>query len=340
MHPTIEWKDGKVVMIDQRRLPLEEVYVDCADEEQVAAAIETMIIRGAPAIGVAAAYGIALGALAVTSENLDGFKLTMRGVLTTIAGTRPTARNLFMAVDRMEHIVDTSTDVESVKQALVAEAERIHREEEAATDRIAENGAALLKDGMTVLTHCNTGPLATTGYGTALGVVIRAWQQGKKINVYNTETRPLCQGARLTAWELKEAGVPFTLITDSMAGAFMQRGLVNAVIVGADRIARNGDTANKIGTYTLAVLAHENKIPFYVAAPMTTFDPDIASGADIPIEERAAEEVTHMAGQRIAPEGVAVANPAFDVTPAKYVTVFITDRGVMKPPFNEVVIRK
>ena len=330
----LQWCGDHLRILDQTRLPAQEVYLELQDYRAVAEAIKSLRVRGAPAIGVAAGYGIALGALSNSADSLADFKLAMCEVMSTIAATRPTAKNLFVSVKRMEQVIGRSTSVAQAKEVLVAEAEKIHHEEETATDRIAENGGALLKNGMTILTHCNTGPLATTGYGTALGIIIRAWQQGKRLHVYATETRPLCQGARLTAWELSKEGVPFTLITDSMAGHFMHRGKISAVIVGADRIARNGDTANKIGTYSLAVLAHENQVPFYVAAPMTTFDPDIASGAEIPIEERAAEEVTHIGGQRIAPEGVAVANPAFDVTPHRYITGIVTEKGIVYPPFR------
>ncbi|MFC1917935.1 S-methyl-5-thioribose-1-phosphate isomerase, partial [Chloroflexota bacterium] len=251
-------------------------------------------------------------------------------VIETIAGTRPTARNLFFALERMKHVAEAGKDVAEVKSALVNEAEKIHCEEAAATEKLSEHGAELIRDGFTVLTHCNTGPLATTGYGTALGVVIKAHEQGKQVKVFVDETRPLLQGARLTTWELQKAGIPFTLITDSMAGYLMSKGEVDAVIVGADRIAANGDTANKIGTYTLAVLAQENNVPFYVAAPTSTIDITLASGAEIPIEQRDPQEVTHIHGVAIAPEGVAAANPAFDVTPHRYITAIITEKGIIR----------
>jgi methylthioribose-1-phosphate isomerase len=253
----------------------------------------------------------------------------------TIAATRPTARNLFFALERMRQAAETGGDVKKIKTALVDEAVKIHSEEAAATERISRFGAELIKDGFTVLTHCNTGPLATSGYGTALGVIIMAKEQGKNIKVLAGESRPLLQGARLTTWELKRAGVPVTLITDSMAGYFMRRGEVDCVITGADRIAANGDAANKIGTYTLAVLARENGIPFYIAAPTTTIDTSLKNGDEIPIEERGADEVTHIQGVPIAPEGVSAANPAFDVTPHRYITAIITENGIIKEPYGK-----
>ena len=327
----IEWLGDRLMIIDQTRLPQHEVYLELADVHQVAEAIKSLKVRGAPAIGVAAAYGIALGARQIETHDLTEFRKEYRIISNEIASTRPTARNLFMAVERLDAVVEKAADVIAAKNALASEAETIHEEEIAATWMIAQNGAALIKDGDTILTHCNTGPLATTGSGTALGVIIEAFNQGKAIEVLATETRPLCQGARLTAWELKRAHVPFRLITDSMAGHFMKEVRVDMVVVGADRIARNGDTANKIGTYSIAVLAHENGIPFYIAAPSTTFDDRIASGQDIVIEERSPDEVTHLYGKRTAPEGIEVCNPAFDVTPARYITAFITEKGIIKP---------
>ena len=327
----IEWLGDRLMIIDQTRLPQHEVYLELADVHQVAEAIKSLKVRGAPAIGVAAAYGIALGARQIEPHDLTEFRKEYRIISNEIASTRPTARNLFMAVERLDAVVEKAADVIAAKNALASEAETIHEEEIAATWMIAQNGAALIKDGDTILTHCNTGPLATTGSGTALGVIIEAFNQGKAIEVLATETRPLCQGARLTAWELKRAHVPFRLITDSMAGHFMKEVRVDMVVVGADRIARNGDTANKIGTYSIAVLAHENGIPFYIAAPSTTFDDRIASGQDIVIEERSPDEVTHLYGKRTAPEGSEVCNPAFDVTPARYITAFITEKGIIKP---------
>jgi len=257
----------------------------------------------------------------------------LQAITQTLMATRPTAKNLFRAIDRMQQVAQSGKDAEQIKKALVAEAVKIHAEEIEATRRLSQFGAELIQDGSTILTHCNTGPLATTGYGTALGVIMRAQEQGKRIKILATETRPLLQGARLTAWELKKASVPFTLITDSMAGYFMERGEVDCVIVGADRIVANGDTANKIGTYSLAVLARENDVPFYVAAPTTTIDLSLASGDKIPIEQRSPAEVTHIRGISIAPEGIDVANPAFDVTPHRYITAIITERGIVKEPY-------
>ena len=259
----------------------------------------------------------------------------MQDVIEAIAATRPTARNLFFALERMRQVAEAGSEVEPTKSALVAEAVKIHTEEAEATERISRFGAELIQDGFTVLTHCNTGPLATSGYGTALGVIIMAYEQGKKIKVFADETRPLLQGARLTTWELQKAGISVTLITDSMAGYFMRRGEVDCVITGADRIAANGDAANKIGTYTIAVLAHENAIPFYIAAPASTIDPSLETGEEIPIEERCPEEVTHIQGVPTAVAGVAAANPAFDVTPHRYITAIITDKGIIREPYIE-----
>ena len=304
----------------------------------VASAIKKLQVRGAPAIGVAGAYGIALGALAIEASSKADFLKKFNRVSKVIASTRPTARNLFFAVERMEQAVKPGNDVVKIKAALVKEAIKIHSEEAEATLKLSQLGAGLIKDGFTILTHCNAGPLATTGYGTALGVIIRAHEQGKKIRVFADETRPLLQGARLTVWELQKAGIPVTLITDSMAGYFLSQGGVDCVIVGADRIAANGDTANKIGTYSVAVLAKENGVPFYVAAPTTTIDLSLKTGAEIPIEQRKASEVTHIRGVCIAPD-CDVANPAFDVTPNKYITALITERGIIRKPFG-VGIRK
>ena len=331
----IEWLGNRVSILDQTKLPREEVYLELDDYQSIASAITELKIRGAPAIGIAAAYGIAIGALKIEPAARDEFLEKLRGIISTIADTRPTARNLFRAIDRMQQVAEAGQDVEQIKAALVDEAVKIHAEEVEATRKLSQFGAELIKDGFAVLTHCNTGSLATTGYGTALGVIIRAKEQGKGIKVFATETRPLLQGARLTTWELKKANIPVTLITDSMAGYFMSRGEVSCVIVGADRIAANGDTANKIGTYTLAVLAKENNIPFYVAAPTTTIDPSLASGDEIPIEQRSAKEVTHIQGVAIAPEGIEAANPAFDVTPHRYITAIITEKGIIREPYGE-----
>ncbi len=331
----IDWLGDRVRILDQSRLPGEEVYLELEDYRDVASAIIELKIRGAPAIGVVGAYGIALGALKIESVIGDEFRKKLDAVMATIAATRPTACNLFWAIQRMQEVAEVGNDVSKVKSALVDEAVKIHAEEKEATRKLSQIGAELIRDGDIVLVHCNAGPLATAGYGTALGVILFAGEQGKKVRVIATETRPVLQGARLTTWELKKAGVPVTLIADSMAGYFMKRGEINCVIVGADRIAANGDTANKIGTYTLAVLAKENNVPFYVAAPTSTIDPALASGEQVPIEQRKPEEITHIRGVRIAPEGIAVLNPAFDVTPHKYITAIITEKGVLREPFGE-----
>ena len=335
----IEWLGNRVRILDQTRLPQEEVYLELSRYQDIASAIRKLKIRGAPAIGVAGAYGIALGALKIKAKSREEFQEKLRAISQTIADTRPTARNLFRAIDRMLKVAEAGGDIDQIKAALVNEAIKIHTEEAEATTKLSQLGAELIEDSFAVLTHCNTGALATAGYGTALGVIKKAWEQGKKLRVLVTETRPLLQGARITAWELKRAGIPFTLITDSMAGYFMSRGEVDCVIVGADRIASNGDTANKIGTYTLAVLAKEHSIPFYVAAPTTTIDLTLASGAQIPIEQRSPEEVTRIQGVSIAPEGVNAQNPAFDITPHQYITAIITERGIIKEPYGEGIIR-
>jgi len=322
-------------ILDQTRLPQAEVYLELTRYQAVASAIKELKVRGAPAIGVAGAYAIALGALNIKAKSRRDFTAKFRKVSQTITATRPTARNLFWAAEQMEKVVARGRDIERLKKALVAEAIKIHKEEVEATRKLSQFGAELIKDGSAILTHCNTGPLATTGYGTALGVIMRAKERGKRVKVFVGETRPLLQGARLTTWELKKAGIPFTLITDSMAGYFMSRGEIDCVIVGADRIAANGDTANKIGTYTLAVLAKEKRIPFYVAAPTTTIDPALKSGKEIPIEQRRAEEVIHIQGVSLAPASTPVQNPAFDITPAKYITALITERGIIRKPYRE-----
>jgi methylthioribose-1-phosphate isomerase len=331
----IEWLGDRVKILDQSQLPQKETYLELKRYQDIASAIAGLKIRGAPAIGVAGAYGLALAALKIKTRAKGDFIKELRAASQDIAHTRPTARNLFGAIDRMLKVAEAGKDVEEIKKALVTEAIRIHDEEAEATLKLSRLGAGLIKDGFSILTHCNTGALATAGYGTALGVIKQAFEQGKKIKVLATETRPLLQGARITAWELKQANIPFRLITDSMAGYFMGRGEVDCVIVGADRIASNGDTANKIGTYTLAVLSKEHKIPFYVAAPTTTIDPSLASGEEIPIEQRSPEEVTRIQGVRIAPEGIEAANPAFDVTPHRYITAIITESGIIRKPFGE-----
>ena len=330
----IEWLGDRVMIIDQTRLPQDEVYLELVDYQSIASAIMELKIRGAPAIGIAGAYAVALGARKIETADMDTFLEKLRGVIDAIADTRPTARNLFFALERMKGVADSGKSVTRIKKALVDEAVKIHEEEADATRHLSLFGAELIKDGWTVLTHCNTGPLATSGYGTALGVIITAHRQGKTVTVLADETRPLLQGARLTTWELLKAGVPVTLITDNMAGHFMKTGKVDCVITGADRIAANGDAANKIGTYTLAVLAKENGIPFYIAAPTSTIDPSIKTGAEIPIEERSPGEVTHIQGVPIAPEGVSALNPAFDVTPYKYITAIITEKGIIKAPYG------
>ena len=332
---TIEWLGNRVKILDQTKLPQEEVYLELGDHHRIASAIVELKIRGAPAIGIVGAYGIALGALKIESVARDGFLEKLRSISYTIASTRPTARNLFRAIERMNQVAKAGEDVDQIKAALVNEAVKIHSEEEAATKKLSQIGAGLIEDGFTILTHCNTGTVATGGYGTALGVIRQAREQGKNIKVLATETRPLLQGARLTTWELKKANIPFTLITDSMVGYFISRGEVDCVIVGADRITANGDTANKIGTYTLAVLAMEHGVPFYVAAPTTTIDLSLNAGDEIPIEQRSPEEVTHIQGVSIAPDSTQAANPAFDITPHYYITAIITENGIIKEPYVE-----
>ncbi len=328
MVETIQWTDAGVVMIDQTRLPREQVFVTCRSYLEVASAIKTMVIRGAPAIGVAAAMGVALG----VQEGAD-----FETVCTTLAATRPTAVNLFWAIDRMRrlHASLNGTPREELIRTMVHESQQIRLEDIAICKAIGSHGASLVPDGKTVLTHCNAGALATAGYGTALGVIRAAVDSGKKIDVFADETRPFLQGARLTAWELQQDGIATTLITDNMAGHFLKSGRIGCVVVGADRIAANGDVANKIGTYSVAVLAKENGVPFYVAAPVSTFDLTLASGDSIPIEQRSPDEVTHVFGVAVAPEHIAVANPAFDVTPARYVAAIICERGVARAPYEE-----
>lgn len=324
MVETIQWTADGVVMIDQTRLPREQIFVTCRTYTEVAGAIRSMVIRGAPAIGVAAAMGIALG----VSEGAD-----FETVCQTLASTRPTAVNLFWAIDRMRRVrasLNGATPSE-LRRRMIEEALRIHSEDIAICRAIGRHGAALVPDGKTVMTHCNAGALATAGYGTALGVIRAAIEAGRKIDVFASETRPFLQGSRLTAWELQQDGIPTTIITDNMAGHFLHSGRIGCVIVGADRIAANGDVANKIGTYSLAVLAKENGVPFYVAAPRSSFDLTIASGDDIPIEQRNPAEVTHISGVPLAPENIAAENPAFDVTPARYITAIITETGVVRP---------
>ncbi|MFQ5848499.1 MAG: S-methyl-5-thioribose-1-phosphate isomerase [Candidatus Methylomirabilales bacterium] len=337
---TLTWlPDGGVRLLDQTRLPREEVYIDCRDVEAVAEAIRSLRIRGAPALGVTAAMGLALGAQSVHAPDVASFLRDLKGIADLLARTRPTARNLFWGLDRVLTVADKHRDLSLplLKQRLVEEALTMHREDLACNRAIGEHGQRLVESGDTLLTHCNTGALATVGYGTALGVIRAAWEHGKRIQVLVDETRPVLQGARLTAWELDRLGIPSRLITDSMAGDFMRRGEVRAVILGADRIALNGDVANKIGTYTLAVLCRYHHVPFYVAAPLSTVDPTLPTGTQIPIEERGAQEITSIAGVPIAPDGFPAANPAFDVTPAGLVSALITDQGVLRPPLAEAI---
>jgi methylthioribose-1-phosphate isomerase len=338
MIKTIEWTDEGVVMIDQRRLPAEELYPVFRTHEEVARAIEDMVIRGAPAIGVAAAMGIALGMKRSTATSIEAFEHDFHRVCERLSETRPTAVNLFWAVERMrwafKHARREAAPIDLIRKQLVDEALEIQREDVKANQRMGDFGAELVPDNATVLTHCNAGALATAGYGTALGVIRAAVEAGKKVRVFADETRPFLQGARLTAWELSKENIPVTLITDSMAGHFLKAGEVDCVIVGADRIAANGDVANKIGTYMVAIAARENNVPFYVAAPLSTVDLSLNSGDQIPIESRADEEVTHFRGHQIAPDGITVANPAFDVTPHRYVSAIITDAGVAREPYD------
>jgi len=338
---TVEWTEGGVLMLDQRVLPEEENYLTLKTPEEVAEAIRSMVIRGAPAIGVAAAMGVALGAVQARELPSRRFVQRLDEVCDLLAATRPTAVNLFWAIERMQGLYRSERDQSPEKLAarLVEEALRVRREDEEANRRMGGFGADLMPQQGTVLTHCNAGALATAGYGTALGVIRAAVEAGKKITVLADETRPFLQGARLTAWELAKDNIPVKVITDNMAGHFMKKGDVGVVIVGADRIAANGDTANKIGTYSVAVLARENEIPFYVAAPLSTVDFSLQTGDEIPIEEREGREVSHIRNQPISPEGVPVANPAFDVTPHRYITAIVTDAGVAKPPFLESLAR-
>ncbi len=338
MIETIQWTDDGVVMIDQTRLPLEERYVTCRTYQEVAAAIRDMTIRGAPAIGVAAAMGVALGVRQAADTAVDP---QFETICETLARTRPTAVNLFWAIERMRRVYASVRErpLPEIRRRLIDEAVRIREEDIAICRAIGRHGSALVPDARTVLTHCNAGALATAGYGTALGVIRAAVEAGKKVDVFADETRPFLQGARLTVWELQQDGIPTTLITDNMAGHFLKSGRIGCVVVGADRIAANGDVANKIGTYSLAVLARENRVPFFVAAPISTLDLSLASGDLIPIEQRSAAEVTHVFGQQVAPANTAVENPAFDVTPARYVAAIITEKGVARAPYEDSLRR-
>ncbi len=338
---TICWENGTVKMINQKKIPWEEEYVECKTYKDVAKAIREMIIRGAPAIGIAAAMGIALGALQINSKNIEDFKRKMEPIFEEIKVARPTAVNLPWAVkrmkDRMYELIKKGHSIDQIKEALVKEAKQILEEDIEINKRIGINGEKFLKDGDVVLTHCNAGALATGGYGTALGVIRAAKEKGKHIEVYADETRPYLQGARLTTWELMKDNIPVTLITDNMAGYFMAKGIIKKVIVGADRITLKGDFANKIGTYMVAVLAKRHNIPFYVAAPTSTIDFSLKTGADIPIEERGEKEVVLINGKRIAPEGIKVRHIAFDITPAELVTAIITEKGVIEYPFENKI---
>jgi methylthioribose-1-phosphate isomerase len=334
----IEWTKDGVVMLDQRRLPSEEISYTYTDYRDVAKAIHEMVIRGAPAIGVAAAMGVALGVQKSKATSVEELMPEFNGICGTLAKTRPTAVDLFWALDRMKarfaELVASTSDLDKIRDAMVVEAQLVHLEKKATDEAIGAFGAEYMPWDGQVMTQCNAGALATGGIGTALGVLRVAYQQGKKIHVLVPETRPYLQGARLTAWELHRGGIPLTLITDNMVGHFLKTGKVGAIVTGADRIAANGDTANKIGTYQIAVLAKENNVPFYVAAPISTFDLSIPDGTHIPIEERTAEEVTHFQGVRIAPD-VDAAHPAFDVTPNRYIAAIFTERGVAKAPYME-----
>lgn len=334
---TLEWTDAGVCFIDQTKLPTEEIYITCKTYEEVADAIKTMIVRGAPAIGVAAGMGIALGVRDSKAQTVEELAPQFEHICKVLGATRPTAVNLFWAIRRMQNKFAElrNQTVAEIKRELVAEAQRMHVEDIAANEAMGKHGAVLLPSSGSVLTHCNAGALCAAGYGTALGVIRAAVESGKKIHVFADETRPFLQGARLTAWELMKDNIPTTLISDNMAGAIMRQGKIDAVVVGADRIAANGDVANKIGTYTVAILAKEHGIPFYVAAPIATIDLETPDGSKIPIEQRASTEVTHLAGKQIAPDGVGVENPAFDVTPNQYVAAIITERGVARAPYGE-----
>lgn len=334
MVPTVEWKDGAVRLLDQSRLPEVVEFLDCRDYQTVADAIRTLKVRGAPAIGVTAAMAVALGAQAINATDYSSFAPAIFKICDELAATRPTAVNLFWAIERMRKKLESLRDqpVSAIKQALIIESQVVFEEDVTLCKTMGRHGAELIEDGQTVLTHCNAGSLATAGYGTALGVIRAAWEQGKKIKVIADETRPVLQGARLTAWELMQDQIPVILITDNMAGSLMKQGKIHLCVVGADRIAANGDVANKIGTYSVAVLAKAHNIPFYVAAPYSTIDLNTKSGEDIPIEQRNPSEVTTIHGSHpVAPKDVPVYNPAFDVTPAELITGIITERGVFKP---------
>ena len=339
MLPTIDWQDDVIVMVDQRKLPSQELYVRCRTSQEVARAIRTMVIRGAPAIGVAAAMGIALGMRRSTAKGTRQFAVEFQTICDRMAATRPTAVNLFWAIDRMKRVfaegAQAGESTDELSARLEREARKIHDEDVASCRAMGAFGADVVPDGARLLTHCNAGALATAGYGSALGVIRAAVERGKKIAVFADETRPFLQGARLTAWELVRDGIHTTVITESMAGPLMRAGEIDMVVVGADRIAANGDTANKIGTYTVAVLAHEHKVPFYVAAPLSTIDLSTADGDQIPIEERDQREITHIGSSRLTPVGANIRNPAFDVTPHRYIAGIITEIGIIRPPYSD-----
>lgn len=341
MLPTIEWQSEGVVMVDQRKLPGQEVYITCKTSNEVARAIKNMTIRGAPAIGVAAAMGIALGMQRSRAQGTKQFAVELNKICEVMAGTRPTAVNLFWAIDRMKKSFGTGVQagesVEDLKVRLVKEAQAIHDEDLESCKRMGRFGADVVPANARILTHCNAGALATAGYGTALGVIRAAAEQGKVTQVFADETRPFLQGARLTAWELVRDQVPTTVITESMAGPLMQRGDIDVIVVGADRIAANGDFANKVGTYTVAMMAKAHNVPFYVAAPLSTIDLNTPDGASIPIEQRAAREMTHVGSWQIAPDGAGVWNPAFDVTPHDLVSGIITEQGIVRAPYGDTL---
>jgi methylthioribose-1-phosphate isomerase len=341
MLPTIDWQDDVIVMVDQRKLPSQEIYVRCHTAQEVAKAIRTMIIRGAPAIGVAAAMGIALGVKRSKAKGTTQLAVEFQKICDLMSATRPTAVNLFWAITRMKRAFAEGAQAGESPEELAARLERearmIHDEDVASCRAMGTHGASIVPSNARVLTHCNAGALATAGYGSALGVIRAAVESGKKIAVYADETRPFLQGSRLTAWELVREGIETTVITESMAGPLMRQGEIDLVVVGADRIAANGDVANKIGTYTVAVLAKEHDIPFYVAAPLSTIDLATPDGEHIPIEERDQREITHIGSSRLTPEGARVRNPAFDVTPHRYITGIITERGIFHPPYTETL---
>ncbi|MFH0813287.1 MAG: S-methyl-5-thioribose-1-phosphate isomerase [Pseudomonadota bacterium] len=333
----VQWRKERVFLLDQTQLPGKETYLECRTYHDVAQGIKRMVVRGAPAVGVAAAMGIALGVQALPETDKKQFLRRFEKICQTMAATRPTAVNLFWAIERMKHLVyqESFPSLKALKVMLRKEALKILEEDIVNNQMIGEHGSRLIKNGDTILTHCNAGALATGGYGTALGIIRTAHAQGKKVQVVADETRPFLQGARLTAWELKKDRIPVTVITDNTAAFMMQKHQINAIIVGADRVAANGDVANKIGTYSLAILAKEHRIPFYVAAPLSTIDFSITNGNAIPIEERNTEEVSHISGKRVVPKGVSIWNPAFDVTPNKYITAIVTEKGIAEKPYGK-----